>query len=70
MEYFLGLCFHSIFQAVERGQVDIQDTLRILNDEYATVASNQSNKALMVESVESKVTPHTPPTRYHEKVGA
>jgi len=30
--------------------------LRVLNDEKATVASNEANKALMVESVRSKVT--------------
>jgi hypothetical protein len=70
MEYLFGLCLHSAPQAVERVQVYIKNPLRILNDEKATVASNEANKALIVKSVGSKVTSPSLPTGYHEKEGA
>ena len=56
MEYLLGVYVHGMAKAVECVKVDIQNTLRILNDEKATVASNEANKASMVESVRPKVT--------------
>ena len=45
MEYLLGLCLHGSSQAVESVKVDIENTLRIQNDEKAMVASNEANKA-------------------------
>lgn len=48
MKRLLGPQFQGIPQAVDSVQVDIQNSLRILNDEKATINSNGTNKATLL----------------------
>ena len=45
LEYLLGFRVYGVLQSENSVQVDIQVSLVVLNDEEATVASNEANKA-------------------------
>ena len=48
LEYLLGFRIYGVLQSENSVQVDIKVSLVVLNDEEATVSSNEANEASFV----------------------